>query len=199
MLEGERDVLREMGRGSITPAVARLHMKVREPLLLVGHSYNMPKEILAIIHVLGSAAAGYVPPEKTEVAELANELNDAKDPTPLDEINLEEQALIEEDNKQLNGDATGGKYTGNRIKWETDFKSTPGTPIAKLEKGRPISFIDPKNNQRYFGRFVKVSPKDKRMANVLANGKKVPCAVPMKNVEVTDLSPPSTEPLSVQI
>lgn len=196
MHQGEREILCEMLGGSITPASAKFYSQIRARLLKVGSNYDLPKEMLALIAELSVAATNYTP-EPQERIEV--ESNGHADITPIDEMSQDELDTHSSENQSHDPNAAGGEYKGNRIKWETDFKSTPNTPIRKLEKGRPISFIDPKDNTRKFGRFVRVAPKDKRMANVLANGKKVPSAVPMKNIEVTDLSPPSTIPLAVQI
>lgn len=203
MLEGEREILREMLGGEITPAVASLFFRMREMLLKVGHSYMMPKENLAMIAILGKAVGG-APVEAADVIEPERiETTELQTITPDDELTQSEVETIEQRNREyaMNGDATGGSYTGSRIKWDSDekFKSTPRTPIAKLEKGRPITYISPKDNARRAGRFVRINSTDKSMCNVISSEMKKAFAVPIKNVAVTDLSPPSTEPLAVQI
>lgn len=194
MLEGEREILTEM-MGDITPQCAKFYGQIRRRLLKVGSNYDMSRETLALIVELSVAATNYTPERKEKIEVETN----GHDITPVDEMSQSELDEHVTNNQALDPDAAGGEYKGSRIKWETEFKSTPDTPVSKLEKGRPISFIDPKDNKRYFGRFVRVAPKDKRNANVLPNGKKVPFAVPIKNIEITDLSPPSTIPLAVQI
>lgn len=198
MKPGEQEILREMLGGAITPACAQLYGRIRRRLLLVGHNYDMPKETLAIIAELSDAVTKHSA-EPTEKRNVDVETNGHSDPTPVDEVSTEERDQMEAENQTLNGDATGGEYKGNRIKWASDFTSTPKTPIAKLEKGRPISYVSPKDGQRRAGRFVRINTKDKRLANIESGEMKKAFPVPIKNIEITDLSRPSTDPLAVQI
>ncbi len=196
MLQGEQEILREMLGGEITPQCAKFYGQIRKRLLRVGSNYDMSRETLALIAELSVAATNYTPEPKDRIEV---ETNSHPEITPLDEMSQDELETHSTTNQSLDPNAAGGEYKGNRIKWETNFKSTPNTPVAKLEKGRPISFVDEKTGQRLFGRFVRMSPKNKRKANVLPNGKKVPYAIAIESITITDLSPPSTVPLAVQI
>ncbi len=197
MKQGERELLQGMLGGTVTPAASRLYYRVREKLLLVGHNYDVPKEVLALIAVLADAVTQHNP-EKVE--QVAPEIPETSRPeiTPLDEMSTDELDDLSSVNQSLDGDAAGGEYKGRRIKWETVFTSTPSTPITKLEKGRPISYISPSDGKTRAGRFVRIN-KDKRLANIESSEMKKVFSVPIKNIEITDLSPPSTIPLSVQI
>ncbi len=195
MKAGEREILQSMQ--SLTPSAARLYHRVREKLLLAGHNYDMPKETLALIAVLGDSVTNYNG-ELKQPLEL-EELSGAIAVTPDDEITQSEKEMMEAANANLDPEATGGAFKGHRIKWVSEFKSTPNTPIAKLEKGRPISYISTKDNRRHFGRFVRINATNKKMANVMSDEAKKAFPVPIVNIEVTDLSPPSHEPLAVQI
>jgi len=199
MKEGEREILHSMLEGPITPACASLYARVRRRLLLSGHSYDMPKEMLALIAELSDAVSAVQPTEKQLVLEPEIP-SDIPEPTPVDELTLSERAMIEAQNAELNLEAAGGEYRGPRIpKWESVFKSTPKTPISKWEKGRPIMYRSPKDGQIRAGRFVKLLARDKKLATVFSSEMKKAFPVPTKDIEAQDLSPPSTIPLAVQI
>lgn len=200
MLEEERELLREMLGRDITPACAQLHARIRKRLLLTGHSYPMQKEVLAIIAELADCVP-QVPPERdVESNGHVEATNGHKDPTPDDLETVAAREEIEKLNGEINPDAAGGAYKGNRITWpETPFKSTPKTPIHKLEKGRPVMYLSERDNAWHAGKFVRMNTNDKAKANILSAEMKKAFAVPIRNIKVQDLSRPSTEPLAVQI
>lgn len=196
MLPGEDELLREMCGGVIPKATQKLFCLVRAKLLLTGHAYQMPKETLALIAAL-SGAVGVEPPEQPEPA--VQETNGHGDQTPDDELSLAELAALEQESATLDAGATGGEYAGNRIKWQTEFKSTPRTPVAKLERGRPITYVSERSGVRFGAKFIRVLPRNKKMCSVQSSEMKKPMVIPLTSVEITDLSPPSTQPLAIQI
>ncbi len=198
MKQGEKEVVMEMLGGPITPAFHQLYKRVRGRLLNVGHNYDMPKDSLAILVELSAAVTTYNETHEPQRKE-PREKQEHKDITPVDEMSERELEAAAVENASYNGDAAGGEYTGNRIKWKTDFKSTPSTAISKLEKGRPISYISPNDGKTRAAKFVRMNAKDKSLANIMSSEMKRVFGVPIKNITVTDLSRPSTIPLAVQI
>ena len=60
-------------------------------------------------------------------------------------------------------------------------------------------YRSPKDGQIRAGRFVKLLARDKKLATVFSSEMKKAFPVPTKDIELQDLSPPSTIPLAVQI
>lgn len=199
MREGERELLVQMLKGPVTPACAKLFYRVREKLLLTGHSYDMPKETLALIAVLAEAVETAPAKEELEPSYRETVEIERPDPTPEDEITENEKDILEQQQASLDGEATGGAYKGQRKEWKVEFQSTVDTPVHLLERNRPICYKSPYDGRERSGKFLRMSRKNRLAAWILSSEKKKEFEVPVQNITPTDLTPPSPEPRAVQI
>lgn len=183
----EVEMLSLMCGGSIPESVNALVIGVKRRMYAAGASHPISKELAAVLAMLG-ANMGEMPEPPMPVIEVP-ETEHAT--TPVDN-----DLMAEGEEYQSGGN--GDSYFGTRIKWETVFKSTPNTPVAELEKGRPITYVDDDGTIRS-AKFVRILPKDKRKAVIMSSKKKKPYSIDVARVQITDLSPPSTVPRAVQI
>jgi hypothetical protein len=191
MLPQEAEQLATMCGGVITTECERLALTIKRKMLLTGATFALSRETLAIIATLAGSMEQVTEP--VDVTPVEESIPDA---TPVDEAALSD-AQDYSGNGNGNGNGHGYDHYDGKAKWETEFKSTPRTPIAKLEKGRPIGYLD--DGVFRSGRFVRVNPKDKRKAIIMSTKKKAPYSIPTSEIIITDLSPPSREPRAVQI
>lgn len=199
----ELEYLNLMTGGHISPSLLAVMHDIKRNLLLAADAHALTKHECAIVvacHNRAQSSEPAEPPVQAFVERVEEQLaTRSGDLTPSDEITVDEKELLERQNMGLNPVVTGGEYLGPRIPWRNDFTSTPNTPVSKLEYGRPITYLSPKDGREWAGRFVRVNRHDPSKANVMSSEQKKAFSVPIQHIRIVDLSRPSTEPRAVQI
>lgn len=188
-------MLTQMSERDITPQCRHLVLKVRERLLRTSDALPLGKRELAIIQVMSElltirddSRTNDNQPEERVTRERPSQITPAEEP---------EQGW--EGTPSYSGLNGTHEYTGPRMDWNPAFKSTPATPVPKLERGRPITYVSERDGVRYPAKFVRMNKDDKTRCNIESSEMKKAFSIPIKSVEITDLSRPSTMPLAVQI
>jgi hypothetical protein len=195
MLESERDILRGMTGSDPTPEVRALFGRVRKNLLSVGNAFAMSNETLAVI-----AAVAESDDFETHEEEQPEAVEEQPMVAPADELSQEQLDDLAAQNKYTGGRDDSEEYVGERLDWVNPFPGiTPQTPLDKVPKDYPLTYISPKDSRRYSGKLVKIDPRDPNRVIVSSSEQKKNFGVDRNSVALSDLRRPSTMPRAVQI